>query len=129
MQATDIIRSGIVRKDALLSVPKPCFIKDGKSLLRIFKEHVVCILSDGHVCQIHLKGKRTPILIYDTFKKLTAKFSDILVTIHRGTAVNMQYATAIENGAVTLTWDDNKRDFTYSAEGYKRILEAIDLIQ
>ena len=41
----------------------------------------------------------------------------------------MQYATAIENGAVTLAWDDNERDFSYSAEGYNRILEAIDILK
>ena len=129
MRATDNIQSGVVRKNVALSVLKPCFIKDGRSLLRIVKSHVVCILSDGHVCQIYMKGKRTPILLYDTFKKLTEKFSDILITIHRGTAVNMQYATAIENGAVTLAWDDNERDFSYSAEGYNRILEAIDILK
>ena len=129
MQATDIIRSGIVRKDALLSVPKPCFIKDGGGLLHIIKEHVVYLHSDDHVCKLYMKGKRAPIVLSQSFKNLAEKLCDVLTTIRRGAAVNLHYVTTIKSGSVKLAWDCGEAEVSYSEEGFKRILEAIDLLQ
>ena len=129
MQTTDNIQSGIVRKDALLSVPRPCFIKDGGGLLHIIKEHVVYLLSDDHVCKLYIKGKRTPIVLSLPFKNLTGKLCDVLTTIRRGTAVNLHYATTIKGGVMKLAWDCGEAELAYSEEGYKRILEAIDLLE
>ena len=129
MQTTDNIQSGIVRKDALLSVPRPCFIKDGGGLLHIIKEHVVYLLSDDHICKLYIKGKRTPIVLSLPFKNLTGKLCDVLTTIRRGTAVNLHYATTIKGGVMKLAWDCGEAELAYSEEGYKRILEAIDLLE
>lgn len=41
----------------------------------------------------------------------------------------MQYATAIENGALKLAWDDREAEFAYSKENYSNILSAIELIE
>ena len=129
MQATDNIQSGIVRKDALLSVPRPCFIKDGGGLLHIIKEHVVYLLSDDHVCKLYIKGKRTPIILSQSFKNLTRKLCDVLTTIRRGAAVNLNYVTTIKGGSVKLAWDCGEAELAYSEEGYKNILSAIDLLE
>jgi hypothetical protein len=129
VQTTDNIQSGIVRKDALLSVPRPCFIKDGGGLLHIIKEHVVYLLSDDHVCKLYIKGKRTPIVLSLPFKNLTGKLCDVLTTIRRGTAVNLHYATTIKGGVMKLAWDCGEAELAYSEEGYKNILSAIDLLE
>ena len=129
MQTTDNIQSGIVRKDALLSVPRPCFIKDGGGLLHIIKEHVVYLLSDDHICKLYIKGKRTPIVLSLPFKNLTGKLCDVLTTIRRGAAVNLNYVTTIKGGSVKLAWDCGEAELAYSEEGYKNILEAIDLLE
>ena len=129
MQTTDNIQSGIVRKDALLSVPRPCFIKDGGGLLHIIKEHVVYLLSDDHICKLYIKGKRTPIVLSLPFKNLTGKLCDVLTTIRRGAAVNLNYVTTIKGGSVKLAWDCGEAELAYSEEGYKNILSAIDLLE
>ena len=129
MQATDIIHRGIVGAKAVSSVSKPCFIKDGGGLLHIIKEHVVYLLSDGHICKLYIKGKRTPIVLSLPFKNLTGKLRDVLTTIRRGTAVNLHYATTIKGGVMKLAWDCGEAELAYSEEGYKNILSAIDLLE
>ena len=129
MQTTDNIQSGIVRKDALLSVPRPCYIKDGGGLLHIIKEHVVYLLSDDHICKLYIKRKRTPIVLSLPFKNLTGKLCDVLTTIRRGAAVNLNYVTTIKGGSVKLAWDCGEAKLAYSEEGYKNILSAIDLLE
>ena len=98
-------------------------------LLHIIKEHVVYLLSDDHVCKLYIKGKRTPIVLSLPFKNLTGKLCDVLTTIRRGTAVNLHYATTIKGGVMKLAWDCGEAELAYSEEGYKRILEAIDLLE
>ena len=98
-------------------------------LLQRFKEHVVYLLSDGHICKLYIKGKRTPIVLSLPFKNLTGKLCDVLTTIRRGAAVNLNYATTIKGGSVKLAWDCGEAELAYSEEGYKRILEAIDLLE
>lgn len=129
MITTDYIPSGVVRKNVALSVPKPCFIKDGKRLLRIVKEEVVSLTADGHVCNLHVVGRRSPYVLSESFKNLADKFHDVLTMVRRGVAVNMNYVTAIENGALKLAWDDREAEFAYSKENYSNILSAIELIE
>ena len=129
MQATDFIQRGIVGTNVVSSVSKPLFIKDGRGLLHIIKEHVVYLLSDDHVCKLYIKGKRTPIILSQSFKNLTRKLCDVLTTIRRGAAVNLNYVTTIKGGSVRLAWDCGEAELAYSEEGYKRILEAIDLLE
>ena len=115
--------------NAALSVPRPCFIKDGGGLLHIIKEHVVYLLSDDHICKLYIKGKRTPIVLSLPFKNLTGKLCDVLTTIRRGAAVNLNYVTTIKGGSVKLAWDCGEAELAYSEEGYKNILSAIDLLE
>ena len=129
MQATDFIQRGIVGTNVVSSVSKPLFIKDGRGLLHIIKEHVVYLLSDDHVCKLYIKGKRTPIVLSQSFKNLTRKLCDVLTTIRRGAAVNLNYVTTIKGGSVKLAWDYGEAELAYSEEGYKNILSAIDLLE
>ena len=129
MITTDYIQSGVVRKNVALSVPKPCFIKDGKRLLRIVKEQVVCLTADGHICNLHVVGRRTPYVLSESFKNLADKFRDVLTMVRRGVAVNMNYVTSIENGSLQIAWDDKEAEFAYSKENYTNILSNIDLIE
>ena len=129
MQATDFIQRGIVGTNVVSSVSKPLFIKDGRGLLHIIKEHVVYLLSDDHVCKLYIKGKRTPIILSQSFKNLTKKLCDVLTTIRRGAAVNLNYVTTIKGGSVKLAWDCGEAELAYSEEGYKNILSAIDLLE
>lgn len=119
----------MVRDNNPLSVPKPCFIKDGRRLLQIVKHHVVYLSADGHACNLYMKGRRAPYVLSASFKDLASKLSDVLTKIRRGVAVNMSYVTSIENGAVKLAWDDCKKELAYSKEHYSNILAAIDLLE
>jgi DNA-binding LytR/AlgR family response regulator len=119
----------VVRKNVALSVPKPPFIKDGKRMLQIVKENLVYLIADGHVCNLYVKGRRAPYVLSQSFKNLADKFSDVLTMVRRGVAVNMNYVTTIENGALKLAWDDKEAEFAYSKDNYNNILSAIEVIE
>ena len=129
MQATDNIQSGIVGTNVVSPVSKPLFIKDGRKLLHIVKHHVVYLTSDGHVCNLYMKGRRAPIVLSESFKNLARKLGDVLTKVRRGLAVNMHYVTSIEDGALKLAWDDQEAELAYSKDNYKNILSAIDLLE
>lgn len=129
MQATDNIQSGIVGTNVVSPVSKPCFIKDGRKLLQVVKHHVVYLVSDGHVCNLYMKGRRAPIVLSESFKDLASKLSDVLTKVRRGVAVNMHYVTTIENGSLKLAWDGRETELAYSKDNYPNILSAINLLE
>lgn len=113
---------------AVQSAPRPCFFKNGRGLVHIFKEHIVCLISDGHVCNLYLSYRRTPIVINNSFQNVLSMFSDVLTFVRRGSAVNLHHVSTISDGHVNLAPPHNDISIAYTKESYQHILTLIDVL-
>ena len=120
---------GVVEEAAAVrSASKPCFIKDGRALLRIIKHQVVYLSADGHVCNLFLSTHRAPLVLSSSFSSIAAKLSDVLTLVRRGTAVNLQYASAIKEGSIYIESPHHNLDIAYTQDNYENILSSINVL-